>query len=147
MAQVGDVAAYIMQEKGRMTTMKLHKLLYYCQAWHVVWDEELLFDSKIEAWIDGPVIPEIYKLHRRIFILTNLPSSGNPDNLTESEQASVDGVLRVYGDLSARELADRTHREAPWVDARRGLDPNERSNAEISQHSMYQYYAARLGWT
>lgn len=32
MADVFDVAAYILQRQGRMTTMKLQKLCYYAQA-------------------------------------------------------------------------------------------------------------------
>ena len=40
---------YILEKKGRMTTMKLQKLIYYAQAWSLVWDERPLFDEKIEA--------------------------------------------------------------------------------------------------
>ena len=38
--QVFDVAAYILQKTGSMTTMKLQKLVYYSQAWSLVWDEK-----------------------------------------------------------------------------------------------------------
>jgi uncharacterized phage-associated protein len=65
--RVVDIAEYILEQLGEITTMKLHKLLYYCQAWHLVWDEEPLFEARIEAWANGPVAPEIYELHRGIF--------------------------------------------------------------------------------
>jgi hypothetical protein len=39
MASARDVAAYILSRQGRMTAMKLQKLVYYSQAWSVVWDE------------------------------------------------------------------------------------------------------------
>ena len=38
--QVFDVAAYILEKIGSMTTMKLQKLVYYSQAWSLVWDGE-----------------------------------------------------------------------------------------------------------
>lgn len=39
MARVFDVAKYILHKKGPMTTMKLEKLTYYCQAWSLAWDD------------------------------------------------------------------------------------------------------------
>lgn len=47
MANVSDVAAYILQKHGRMTTMKLQKLVYYSQAWSLVWDEKPLFQERM----------------------------------------------------------------------------------------------------
>src|SRR6267142_182405 len=32
-----DVAAFILKQRGEMTAMKLQKLVYYCQAWSLVW--------------------------------------------------------------------------------------------------------------
>ena len=49
-----DVAAYILSKQGTMTAMKLQKLVYYAQAWPLVWDEKPLFREKIEAWGTAP---------------------------------------------------------------------------------------------
>jgi uncharacterized phage-associated protein len=59
MASAHDVAAYILSRQGRMTAMKLQKLVYYSQAWSVVWDERPLFPEKIEAWANGPVVRDL----------------------------------------------------------------------------------------
>lgn len=67
MADVVDVAEYILSKTGPISTLKLHKLLYYCQAWHLVWDGEVMFDARIEAWANGPAIPELWELHRGTF--------------------------------------------------------------------------------
>ena len=53
-----------------MTALKLQKLVYYAQAWSLVWDEEPLFPDPIEAWANGPVVYELYKRHRGIFKVT-----------------------------------------------------------------------------
>lgn len=79
MADVFDVAAYILNKQGRMTTMKLQKLCYYAQAWHLVWAEKPLFDEPIQAWANGPVCPELYQAHKGKFDIDarELPQ-GNP---------------------------------------------------------------------
>ena len=66
-AGVLDVAAYILMKRGRLSAWKLQKLCYYAQAWSLVWDDECLFTERIEAWANGPVVPFLYKQHRRTF--------------------------------------------------------------------------------
>ena len=46
-----DVAAYILQEQGPTPALKLQKLVYYSQAWSLVWDDKPLFEEEIEAWM------------------------------------------------------------------------------------------------
>lgn len=55
MAEVNDVAAALLSQTGQITTMKLQKLVYYAQAWHLVFHSEPLFADTIEAWPQGPV--------------------------------------------------------------------------------------------
>jgi uncharacterized phage-associated protein len=64
MARVDDVAAAVLARSGPVTTVKLQKLIYYCQAWHLVRTDSALFDDRIEAWPQGPVVPSIYRKHR-----------------------------------------------------------------------------------
>lgn len=59
MASVYDVATYILEKQGAMTTWKLQKLVYYSQAWSLVWDDDVLFPEEIEAWANGPVVREL----------------------------------------------------------------------------------------
>ncbi len=46
---VFDIAAFIISQKHPLPTLRLHKLLYYCQAWSLVWDEKPLFGQSIYA--------------------------------------------------------------------------------------------------
>src|SRR5271157_4427990 len=103
MASVNDVAAYILKKRGRTTAMKLQKLVYYCQAWSLVWDDKPLFKARIEAWANGPVVPSLYNLHRGKFDVARWP--GDPNALTDSERETVDAVLRFYGDKSSQWLS------------------------------------------
>lgn len=135
-----DVAAYILQKLGSMTTMKLQKLLYYCQAWSLVWDEEPLFHEGIEAWANGPVVREVFEEHRNMFTIDR--ASGDPTKLSAKQKESIDSVLSFYGEKSSQWLSDLTHLEDPWKNARVGLAPGERSNKIISPAAMMEYYSS-----
>ena len=141
MASAHDVAAYILARRGRMTAMKLQKLVYYSQAWSVVWDERPLFPEKIEAWANGPVVRELYDTHRGSFEVTEWPR-GDVRRLTSGERRTIDAVLDFYGDKRAQWLSDLTHREQPWLLARRGLPDGERGNHEITLSSLDEYYGS-----
>ncbi len=139
MANAHDVAAYILARKGAMTAMKLQKLVYYSQAWSLVWDETQLFPELIEAWANGPVVRELYELHRGQFMLDKWPS-GATRNLTENEKDTINHVLEYYGDKASQWLSDLTHREDPWRKARQGLPMGVRGNEEITHAAMAEYY-------
>ncbi len=142
MANVFDVAKYILQQKGEMTAMKLQKLVYYSQAWSLVWDEKPLFPEKIEAWASGPVVPELYQVHRGAFAINEAMFGGEPKKLTKDEKETIDAVIKTYGDKPSQWLSDLTHIEEPWKNAREGLQMGERGNREISLASMAEYYGS-----
>lgn len=140
MANAHDIAAYILQKQGELTAMKLQKLVYYSQAWSLVWDEEPLFPEEIQAWTNGPVVPELYKAHRGLFRVREWPQ-GKPGCLTKGQRKTVDAVLDYYGDKTSQWLSDLTHREAPWLEARKGLDPGDPGRRVITHASMAEYYS------
>lgn len=141
MATAHDVAAHILKSCGSLTAMKLQKLVYYSQAWHLVWDDELLFDETVEAWANGPVVRELYDEHRGQYTVTAW-SKGDGSNLTESERATVDSVTSFYGSKSAFWLSELTHKEAPWKDAREGIPKGVRSSQEITPAAMAEFYGS-----
>jgi uncharacterized phage-associated protein len=139
MAHAEDVAQYILERRGEMTAWKLQKLVYDSQAWSLVWDEKPLFPERIEAWANGPVIPDLYRIHRGSFTVSKV-SSGNPKRIDQEGAETIDAVLRYYGDKSSQWLSDLTHREAPWRDARNGVADGERGNAVITHGALADYY-------
>ena len=140
-ATVHDVAAYIIKKCGPMTAMKLEKLVYYAQAWSLVWDEKPLFSAKIEAWANGPVVPQLYRLHRGKFKVSTW-REGNPNALAPEERETVDAVCKFYGSKPSQWLSDLTHSEKPWQDARLRLGPGERGRREISHAALAEYYGS-----
>jgi uncharacterized phage-associated protein len=140
LVSVHDVAAYILSKRGSMTAMKLQKLVYYAQAWSLVWDDEPLFPERVEAWANGPVVFELYNRHRGTFKVSTW--LGDTSALTRDQRDTIDGVLGFYGKMSSQQLSDLTHRERPWRDARRGLSPGERGSVEITHAAMVEYYGS-----
>jgi len=141
MATVYDVAAYILASKGAMTAMKLQKLVYYAQAWALVWDEAPLFEEHIEAWANGPVVPDLYEVHKGQFKLQAIPG-GDPSKLSDNQRDSIDKMLEFYGDQSSQWLSNLTHTEDPWLDARKGVPMGQRSNQEITHAALMEYYSS-----
>jgi uncharacterized phage-associated protein len=136
---VDDVAAYVLKLHGEMTSMKLQKLAYYSQVWHIVWEENLLFKNRIEAWANGPVIPDLYYQHKGRFTLSTWPS-GDPSKLLPDQKETIEKVVKHYGSWTAQQLSDQAHNEAPWIDARQGLAPLERGTNEITPSAIEEYY-------
>ena len=50
--------------KELMTNMKLQKMLYYQQGFHLAYFGTPLFDDDFEAWMYGPVIPSVYEKYK-----------------------------------------------------------------------------------
>lgn len=140
MCTVYDVASYILAQKGPVTAMKLQKLVYYSQAWSLVWDDKPLFRNKIRAWANGPVCPALYDAHRGQFKVSRLPI-GDGRKMNKTQKETINAVLKHYGDKSSWWLSDLTHEETPWINARSGLKSNERGNKEISLADMAEYYS------
>lgn len=139
-----DVAKYILEKTGEITAMKLQKLMYYSQAWSLVWDEEVLFDSPIEAWANGPVVRELYTEHRGKFkVNSDSFAEGSSLNLTQKQKETIDGVLDFYGDKTAQWLSDLAHMEYPWRNSREraGLSEEDRGSVEIKLSDMHEYYS------
>lgn len=141
MATVHDVAAYILRSCGPMTAMKLEKLVYYSQAWSLVWDEKPIFPERIEAWAQGPVVPDLFNEHRGMFMVQAL-NKGNADALTKDKRETVDAVLKTYGGKTSQWLSDLTHQESPWLDARIGVPPGAFCDNEIPLANMAEFYSS-----
>jgi len=143
MAQAVDVAKYILTKTGEMTAMKLQKLVYYTQAWSLVWDENPLFEEDIQAWANGPVVPILYEYHRGQFKVSEKTfADGDIDALTLNQKDSVDKVLDTLQEKSGQWLSELTHMEAPWKDARGDLQPTEKCDNVISLAAMHEYYSS-----
>ncbi len=137
-----DVANYILQARGPMSAMKLQKLVYYSQAWSLVWDDRPMFGDRIEAWANGPVCVSLYNSHRGRFTVEPGSIPGDAGALDQDARETVDAVLEFYGSKSAQWLSDLTHLEDPWKKTREkaGVRDGDLCSAEITLDAMAEYY-------
>ena len=144
MAQVQDVAAYILERLGPMSAMKLQKLCYFSYGYHLAWEERPLFPGCFEAWANGPVSPQLYAMHRGRFGLDPGDIEGDPKALDAGERESIDLVIGAYGRFSAHQLSELTHGEGPWLEARRraGAGPMDRSTEPLNEVDIFEYFDA-----
>ena len=139
------VIAYIFSALHEVTPLTLQKLLYYIQGNYVAIYDKPLFDAPCEAWVHGPVYRNVYNLFRDFKYnpidddrFVPLKESALP--LTPEVKEVVDRVLDTFGMYSGKVLESITHKEAPWLDARKGFLPEETSHAEISLDAMKRYF-------
>ncbi len=142
MASVFDVAKYILEKKGRMSTWKLQKLCYYSQAWALAWTEKPIFNEDFEAWSNGPVCPILFQEHKGKFSVSKDDISGDSSCLTEDEKDTINIVLKDYGNMEPYDLRELSHSEAPWKDARGDLPESVRSDEVITKEAMGEYYGS-----
>jgi uncharacterized phage-associated protein len=93
-----------------ISNMKLQKLLYYQQGFHMAYFGTPLFDEKIEAWMYGPVVPSVYNMHKEEGS-GGLTYDGDAISLEPQEESLFSEVMRVYGEFSAIGLMNMTHQE------------------------------------
>jgi uncharacterized phage-associated protein len=142
--KISDTIIALATERGdrQITNLKLQKLLYYTQAWYLAFTGQPLFSESIEAWVHGPVVPSEFRRYRE-FRWNPIDSHGEP-----CEDAAVlkhiEAVFDAYGKFSATQLERLTHREDPWKNARRGLEPDIPSRNVIPHAAMRDYYHSRL---
>jgi uncharacterized phage-associated protein len=152
-ANINDICDYIirsMNEAGESpSVLKLQKLLYYCQAWHLAIFKSPLFSGQFQAWVRGPVSREVYDRFITKTMFAPLEESDvRPEfanaEIPEDVRKLVDQVIEIYGKYSDTQLAELTHRERPWIEARGGIAPQARCTTVISEETMQDTYAARL---
>lgn len=135
MATAIQVARYVRDNVDLYGRLQLLKLVYYAQAWSLVWDGRPLFDDRIEAWSLGPVVPSVYEAAR--YHPEVIDSAGD---LSADEASIVDAVIDYYGRLNGSELSVRTHQEQPWLKARNGLAEGAWGNDEVSRQDIRRFH-------
>ena len=162
---IQDVAKYIglsLTTKGlSISPLKLQKMLYYTQAWFMVFlgRENTLFKDIPQAWVNGPVYPAIYHEYKDKAdnMCDHLDSSVFYQVIAEEGLAKYSGILgfnselteliesimMLYGAMTQNRLILLTHSERPWAETRGNLPPYARSAKEIPLDLMYEYYKER----
>lgn len=120
--------------------LKLLKLLYYIQGYHLAMFDAPLFKDKMEAWLHGPVVPSVYQWVKNLTD-EKLQNEAMDDeqmgalNLHPQQTELISEVLKIYNKYSAYGLRDKTHTEMPWLSVY-----EQGKNNEITQDSLKNFF-------
>ena len=136
---VADHLIALAHQRGEsLNNLKLQKLLYYAQAWHLALHDEPLFPEKFQAWPPGPAIPTVYWRFKEHGI-GDIPLQGTPD-IPESVRPLLAEIMEQYGPLDEYDLSSMTYRESPWATAHRGYDIGDPCDVELDEDEMRSYF-------
>ena len=124
-----------------MSNLKLQKLVYYAQGFHLAIIGTPLFEEPIEAWEHGPVCPVLYQKYKK-YKARAIPIPFDEETweiFTEKTREVLAMVYRYYGQFSAWKLRDFTHEDIPWKNAHR------LGNTTVITHKdMSEYFKTQL---
>lgn len=147
------LAEYILAKVGTASHLKLQKLVYYCEAYHLAYFEQSIVDDVFEAWLHGPVTRKLWnhlKCSANVYdsVALKEPKSdiikSFEQSVAQEQKEFIDDVIEEFGRRSAYHLECLTHREPPWKLARKGYADDDKCTAPISKEEMKKYYRKQL---
>lgn len=144
---------YILKRYGPMSHLKLQKLLYYCDAYHLAYFDQELVEDSFEAWVHGPVSRKVYNsLKDKSMLYAELGYSHSPGEdvdrdfkeLTQDQQDLVNSILIDLSTWTGPDLERATHNERPWIEKRIGCSEADKCDEIISKETMRTFYKDEL---
>ena len=126
-----------------ITPLKLQKILYYAQGYYLALNDIELFDEDFQAWAHGPANPDIYEEYKKY----GFESIDAPNEKPIFEENIVDflnSIWNTFGIYDGKYLEELTHKEKPWLDARKGFKPGEACTEIITKESMKEFFKSKL---
>lgn len=120
-----------------ISNLKLQKLLYYAQGYHLALYDSPLFPEEILAWEHGPVVQTLYYEYRSNgSAAIEPPCEVNTENFNKDQLDLIEEVYEVMGQFSAWKLRNMTHAESPWIDTPR--------NSVITHERLQEYFSTQV---
>ena len=134
-----DLATKYFINELKPDTLKLQKLLYFTQGLSFCLNDEEFFEEQFEAWVHGPVIPSVYRQYKH-YGYNPINITHHLQEITEKQMKILKYVKEYYGKFDGKYLEEITHKQAPWLYARQGLDPDERDDKNMPKEIIADYF-------
>lgn len=140
-----DVANFFLKivdrESGStITPLKLQKILYYAQGYYLAMYDEALFPEDFQAWAHGPANEQIYEKYN-VYGYDSIPEPQEENNINNDKISDfLNDIWQTFGIYDGKFLEEQTHKEEPWINARKGYAPGERCNVVITKNSMKKFF-------
>lgn len=144
---------YILKHYGPMSHLKLQRLLFYCDAYHLAYFDKELIEDSFEAWVHGPISRKVYgSLKDKYMLYEELTYSNENqkdvdkefEELTQDQQDFVISILEELYTWTMFELGASIRNEKPWKEARIGYGEADKCHVEISKETTRLFYKKDL---
>lgn len=151
-----NLASYILCKHGPMSHLKLQKLIYLIEGYHLAYfDGANIVKDEFQAWVHGPVSRNLYDELKDKSILYGelefmLDEGEEPpidilkNSLTTEQIDLIDEVLSLYKDESGIALEGITHKQSPWINARKGYAAGDKCEKIINKNEMKEYFSSLI---
>lgn len=152
-----QAAVYYLAEKAEkdglsFSNLKIQKLVYYSQGFHLGIFNTPLFEEEIEAWDHGPVVSPLYhslkKFGSNNITLASLALCIGVQSscaLSNEQKAVLDSVYDEYGRKGALALRAQTHKESPWLNhSHDGTPTGKADQMEITIEELKGFFTPKL---
>lgn len=134
-----NIADYFLNKKP-MTHKKLQRLCYFAQALHLGQYDKPLVQNQFQAWIHGPVSPDLYLKYKQWgWNLIDRKSKTITFENSETPEF-LDAIYDKYKDHTDMELSNITKSHRPWKNARNNVPEDHYCANPISWNDMREYY-------
>lgn len=118
---IHDVAAGILARCDELSTMKLQKLCFSVQGWHLATVGTPMFEEDFVMQHSGPVSPDLQKLHSGMFLVDEW-LWGDAGKFDKRESVFLDVLVKKYSAISGVSLAEIVNGIDTWGEKRQVID-------------------------
>ncbi|UWQ16255.1 Panacea domain-containing protein [Jannaschia sp. M317] len=141
-ARLADFLIVESRERGDLLTpLKLQKLMFYADAWHMALYGSEITSERFQAWVHGPVALSQYHRFKEYRWRPILDDIERPD-FSQATAQHLCEIVDVFGVETGPALEVMTHQEQPWIEARGGIPDDQPSNAFIDKTTTKEFYAS-----
>lgn len=142
-SKIDSVVNYLLCECEDITPLALQKILYYIQGFYYAFLNKFIFEENCEAWVHGPVFRDIYYKYKEYkFDPIRGYDVSKESDLSVSEKAIIDSVVKNLGCYSGKVLESFTHAEMPWLETRGDLPISVGTDRVIEKSIIADYFTA-----
>ena len=140
-----DVANYFLKIVDReygstITPLKLQKILYYAQGYYLAMNDTELFPEEFEAWAHGPANEQIYDKYKK-YGFNSIPEPVEElPKMSDKVLKFLNDIWQTFGIYDGKFLEEQTHKEEPWINARKGIEPGVICKNIITKDSMKSFF-------
>lgn len=150
-----NIAKYFLikaeMDGGLISPLKMQKMVYFTYVLYLLITKgKRLFLEKIEAWPAGPVVPSLYEELKKygstpinVQRYVDIPEKKFRKKYSKEILIVLDAIYETCERFTPFELMLMSHKDKAWLKARKGLEPNEKTNNTLEDKVILEQYLTK----